>query len=114
MRGHRTRSLFQRGAWLVRLGKDAPASRHALTLFHCRGEQRQATINGFRRTDLVLTIRMSRIGKRKKPFYRVLVIERTRLRDGRVREAEGTSDPLQKPAEISLDADRNEYRIGFG
>ncbi len=40
----------------------------------------------FRRTDLVLTIRLSRIGKKKKPYYRVVVIERTRPRDGRVKE----------------------------
>src|SRR5215467_11492848 len=32
----------------------------------------------FRRIALVLTIRLSRIGKKKKPYYRVVVIERTR------------------------------------
>src|SRR6266446_5737595 len=106
--------IVKRGAWLVSLGKDAPASRHALTLFHCRGERRQATINGFRRTDLVLTIRLSRIGKKKKPFYRVVVIERTRPRDGRVKEAVGTYDPLKKPAEIKLDAERVKYWLGQG
>jgi len=41
------------------------------------------------RTDLVLTIRLSRIGKKKKPYYRVVVMERTRPRDGRVKEAVG-------------------------
>jgi small subunit ribosomal protein S16 len=46
----------------------------------------------------VLTIRLARIGKKKKPYYRVVVIERTRARDGRVREAVGTYDPLKKPA----------------
>ena len=30
----------------------------------------------------MLTIRLARIGKKKKPFYRVVVIERTRARDG--------------------------------
>src|SRR5207245_10512163 len=68
----------------------------------------------FRRTDLVLTIRLSRIGKKKKPFYRVVVIERTRPRDGRVKEAVGTYDPLKKPAEIKLDAERIKYWIGLG
>ena len=48
----------------------------------------------------MLTIRLARIGKKKKPFYRVVVIERTRPRDGRVRELVGTYDPLKKPAEI--------------
>jgi len=60
----------------------------------------------------VLTIRLSRIGKKKKPFYRVVVIERTRPRDGRVKEAVGTYDPLKKPAEIKLDAERVKYWLG--
>jgi small subunit ribosomal protein S16 len=67
-----------------------------------------------RRNGLVLTIRLSRIGKKKKPFYRVVVIERTRPRDGRVRELVGTYDPLKKPAEIKLDADRIKYWLGVG
>src|SRR6266699_3123657 len=85
-----------------------------LTLFRCRRERRQARIGRFRRTDLVLTIRLSRIGKKKKPFYRVVVIERTRPRDGRVKEAVGTYDPLKKPAEIKLNADRIKYWMGLG
>ena len=62
----------------------------------------------------MLTIRLARIGKKKKPFYRVVVIERTRARDGRVREAVGTYDPLKKPAEVKLDADRIKYWLSEG
>ena len=62
----------------------------------------------------MLTIRLSRIGKKKKPFYRVVVIERTRPRDGRVKEAVGTYDPLKKPAEIKLDAERIKHWISVG
>lgn len=68
----------------------------------------------FRRNELVLTIRLSRIGKKKKPFYRVVVIERTRPRDGRIKEAVGTYDPLKKPAEIKLDAERIKHWISLG
>src|SRR5437660_4380650 len=82
--------------------------------FHCGMAHRQARMGRFRRTDLVLTIRLSRIGKKKKPFYRVVVIERTRPRDGRVKEAVGTYDPLKKPAEIKLDAERIKYWMGLG
>jgi len=82
--------------------------------FDCRAVAGQATIARFRRIDLVLTIRLSRIGKKKKPFYRVVVIERTRPRDGRVKEAVGTYDPLKKPAEIKLNADRIKYWMGLG
>jgi small subunit ribosomal protein S16 len=62
----------------------------------------------------VLMIRLSRIGKKKKPFYRVVVIEKTRPRNGRVVEAVGTYDPLKKPAEIKLDAERIKHWLGAG
>lgn len=62
----------------------------------------------------MLTIRLSRFGKRKKPFYRVVVIESSKARNGRVVEAVGTYDPLKKPAEIKLDADRVKYWLGSG
>lgn len=62
----------------------------------------------------MLTIRLSRIGKKKKPFYRVVVIERTRSRDGRVVDAVGTYDPLKKPAEIKLNAERIKHWLGNG
>lgn len=62
----------------------------------------------------MLTIRLARIGKKKKPYYRVVVIERARARDGRVREAVGTYDPLKKPAEIKLDSERIKYWLGVG
>ena len=92
----------------------ARANRADAEKFNCRAVAGQATIDGFRRIDLVLTIRLSRIGKKKKPFYRVVVIERTRPRDGRVKEAVGTYDPLKKPAEIKLNADRIKYWMGLG
>jgi len=59
-------------------------------------------------------IRLSRFGKRKKPFYRVVVIESSKARNGRVVESIGTYDPLKKPAEIKLDADRVKYWMGNG
>jgi small subunit ribosomal protein S16 len=62
----------------------------------------------------VLTIRLSRIGKKKKPFYRVVVIEKTRPRDGRFVEIVGTYDPLKKPAEIKLDAARIQHWLERG
>jgi len=62
----------------------------------------------------VLMIRLSRIGKKKRPFYRVIVTEKTRPRNGRFVEIVGTYDPLQKPAAIKLDHDRVDYWLGKG
>ena len=59
-------------------------------------------------------IRLARIGKKKNPFYRVVVIEKGRPRDGRVVENVGTYDPLKKPAEYKLNAERIKHWLGCG
>jgi ribosomal protein S16 len=74
-----------------------------------------ASIMGRKRRCLrVLSIRLARIGKKKKPFYRVVVIEKSRPRNGRTLEVVGTYDPLQKPALVKLDAERVKYWLGCG
>jgi small subunit ribosomal protein S16 len=62
----------------------------------------------------VLAIRLARIGKTKKPFYRVVVIDKRRPRNGRFVEIVGTYDPLKSPAEIKLDSERITYWLGLG
>ena len=59
-------------------------------------------------------IRLSRIGKKKHPFYRVVVTEKTRPRNGRFVEIVGTYDPAKKPAAINLDHERVQYWLGKG
>jgi len=62
----------------------------------------------------VLMIRLARIGKKKHPFYRVVVTEKTRPRNGRFVEMVGTYDPSKKPAAIQLKEDRIHYWLGKG
>jgi small subunit ribosomal protein S16 len=62
----------------------------------------------------VLTIRLARIGKKKHPFYRVVVTEKTRPRNGRFVEIVGTYDPQKKPACVDVDRDRVQYWISKG
>lgn len=62
----------------------------------------------------MVTIRLARIGKKKRPFYRVVVTEKTRPRNGRFVEIVGTYDPLKKPAEVKLKAERIKYWLGVG
>jgi small subunit ribosomal protein S16 len=62
----------------------------------------------------VLMIRLSRIGKKKHPFYRVIVTEKTRPRNGRFVEIVGTYDPQKKPAAIQLDDARVQYWLSKG
>ena len=59
-------------------------------------------------------IRLARIGKKKRPFYRVIVTEKTRPRNGRFVEIVGTYDPLKKPAAVTLDHDRVSYWLSKG
>lgn len=62
----------------------------------------------------MLAIRLARIGKTKKPFYRVVVMDKRRPRNGRFVEVVGTYDPLKEPAEVKLNAERIQYWIGCG
>ena len=62
----------------------------------------------------MLTIRLARIGKKKRPFYRVVVTEKTRPRNGRFVEIVGTYDPLKKPAAVTFVHDRVQYWLSKG
>jgi small subunit ribosomal protein S16 len=54
----------------------------------------------------MLMIRLARFGAKKKPFYRVVVIEKERARDGRNLEVVGHYNPLAEPAQVVLKHDR--------
>lgn len=62
----------------------------------------------------MLMIRLSRVGARKKPYYRVVVIEKDRARDGRSLEVIGTYNPRTNPATVSLKQDRIDYWTSKG
>ena len=54
----------------------------------------------------MLMIRLARFGGKKKPTYRVVVIEKERARDSRSVEVVGIYNPLAKPAAVHLKHDR--------
>lgn len=54
----------------------------------------------------MLMIRLARFGAKKKPTYRVVVIDKERARDSRSVEVVGTYNPVAKPAVVSLNHDR--------
>jgi small subunit ribosomal protein S16 len=57
----------------------------------------------------MLMIRLARFGAKKKPFYRVVVIEKERARNGRSLEVVGHYNPLTKPEQVVLKHDRIEH-----
>lgn len=62
----------------------------------------------------MLAIRLTRKGAKKKPFYRVVVVEKSAPRDGRFIEIVGHYDPMPAQAVFKLDIDRVNYWIGKG
>lgn len=57
---------------------------------------------------------MSRVGKTKRPSYRILVQEKGRDPQGNNLEVVGTYDPLTKPKKLTLVADRIKYWLSKG
>jgi small subunit ribosomal protein S16 len=57
----------------------------------------------------VLMIRLARFGARKQPYYRVVVIEKGRARNGRSIEVVGTYNPRTEPSTVDLKRERIEY-----
>jgi len=54
----------------------------------------------------MLMIRLARFGAKKKPTYRVVVIEKERARDSRAVEVVGFYNPVSQPATVNLKHER--------
>jgi small subunit ribosomal protein S16 len=62
----------------------------------------------------MLMIRLARFGSKKKPTYRVVVIEKERARDSRNIEVVGTYNPITDPKVVILKHERIEHWIKSG
>lgn len=62
----------------------------------------------------MLMIRLARFGAKKKPTYRVVVIDKDRARDSRAVEVVGNYNPLKNPAIVELKHERIEYWVKNG
>ena len=62
----------------------------------------------------MLMIRLARFGAKKKPFYRVVVIQKERARDSRNLEVVGNYNPLTPPETVNLVHDRIEHWVKIG
>ncbi len=59
-------------------------------------------------------IRLARGGRKKRPFYRIVVASSEAPRDGRFIERIGTYNPLLEKAEVNINADRLQYWLQQG
>ena len=62
----------------------------------------------------MLSIRLTRMGAKKKPFYRIVVTEKRSKRDGRFVESVGYYNPCRNPADIKINRERINYWIERG
>jgi small subunit ribosomal protein S16 len=53
---------------------------------------------------MAVKIRLTRLGRKKMPYYRIVVADVEAKRDGRFLDIVGTNDPLKDPAEVHFDA----------
>jgi len=61
----------------------------------------------FERGDkMAVKMRLKRIGKKKKPFYRIVIADERAPRDGRFIDQVGTYNPLTDPSEIKFDEEK--------
>jgi len=63
---------------------------------------------------VAVIIRLARLGAKRKPHHKIVVIEQHRPRDGRFIEEIGYYDPSKKPALVEVKEDRALHWISVG
>jgi len=63
---------------------------------------------------MAVRIRLTRLGRKKKPFYRIVVANSEAKRDGKFLDIVGTYDPLKDPAVITINNDKLQEWLGKG
>lgn len=63
---------------------------------------------------MAVKLRLTRIGAKKNPYYRVVVADSRFPRDGRFIDILGTYNPMVEPAEIKIDAEKAQKWIKNG
>ncbi|WP_119697518.1 30S ribosomal protein S16 [Microbacterium halotolerans] len=63
---------------------------------------------------MAVKIRLKRLGKIRAPYYRIIVADSRKKRDGRVIEEIGKYHPTQEPSFIEVDSERAQYWLSVG
>ena len=63
---------------------------------------------------MAVKIRLKRMGKIRQPYYRVVVVDSRKKRDGKVIEEIGKYHPKEEPSFIEVVSDRAQYWLGVG
>lgn len=62
----------------------------------------------------MVKIRLTRLGNKKSPFYRVVVADSRKSRDGKYIEKLGTYNPLVETNQLSIDEERTKIWLANG
>lgn len=62
----------------------------------------------------MITMRLMRFGAKKKPTYRIVVMDSKRARQSKALDSIGSYNPLKEPAEIKIDQERAKYWLERG
>ncbi|MDR9500419.1 MAG: 30S ribosomal protein S16 [Desulfurivibrionaceae bacterium] len=63
---------------------------------------------------MAVKIRLTRMGKKKKPFYRIVAANSEAPRDGKFLDVVGTYDPMQDPAAVTINQEKLQHWLGRG
>ena len=63
---------------------------------------------------MAVRIRLTRMGAKKKPFYRLVAADSEAPRDGRFLEILGYYDPMKEPAVVKIHEDKLQYWVEKG
>ena len=62
----------------------------------------------------MVTMRLTRIGSKKRPYYRIVVIDKRRARNGRFLEVLGQYNPIASPVQLEINSERAQYWLSKG
>ena len=62
----------------------------------------------------MVKIRLKRLGMKKNPFYRIVVIDSRSARNGRAIEEIGYYNPVSEPVELKINDERAKYWLSTG
>lgn len=63
---------------------------------------------------MAMKIRLTRMGSKKRPFYRIVAIDSAKRRDGRPSEFLGHFNPMTEPVELKIDKEKVEKWLALG
>lgn len=63
---------------------------------------------------MAMKLRLTRMGSKKKPFYRIVALDSKKKRDGRVLEYLGHYNPMTEPAQVKVDVEKAQAWLDRG